>query len=355
MAVSAYLDGTAKMIEPPVMKGYRKFCLAERNPKIDAEVVGKRRQVTTDRRIGLSCLAGAAGAAGLGAALESTVGGGIGLLVGLAALPAGVFAARHLQASLVVPDFQADKPSPEVAHCRRLGDTLGHQRQEHPESLQVAYLSGHGSHKEIAGFHTANLGGVIRQHPVDLTVLDACNTGQIEVLAALGPQAGKVLSSVHPVPGKGFPIEELLQPHTDQGRYAFEAARNSTDSLNLYDAEKASTVLLPALDRLGVKLEAMVKAGHRSELKRVLARSRGPEIFGRRVDLGSFLANLQKERLPDPVRQAGIEARAALRETVLESTGWTISFRLDGQQSDSLPEGWNRFVRALHLIWKPIL
>lgn len=355
VAVSAYLDGTAKMIEPPVMRGYRKFCRADLSPKIDVAVAGKRRQVSTDRRIGLSCLAGAAGAVGLGAALESTVGGGVGLLVGLAALPAGVFAARHLQASLVVPDFHADKPSSEEVHCRRLARTMEQQRVDHREDFQVAYLSGHGSHKQIAGFHTENLGRVIRQHPVDLTVFDACNTGQIEVLASLGPEAGKVLCSVHPVPGKGFPIEELLQPHVNQGHHAFEAAKGSTDSLNLYDAEAATRKLLPALDRLGAGLEEMVKAGRRADLKKLLAQSRGPEIFGRRVDMGSFLSLLEKERLPDPVRQATIEARAALKETVLESTGWTISFRLDGQQSTSLPPAWNRFVQALHLNWKPLL
>lgn len=353
LAVSAFLDGTAKMIEPPVMKGFRQFSRAENSSDIDVEVVGKRRAVEEDRRLGLSLLGGAAGFAALGAAVESVAGGGLGILVGLAALPAAAFGARRLQASFAVPEFKADKPGPESGHRRRLEETLQSQRERHPDALQVAYLSGHGSHERIADFQVGNLGEILRRNPVDMTVLDACTTGQLEVLATLGPEAGKVLSSVHEVPGKGFPIQSMLTPSLDQGRHAFEQAKSSTASLNLYDAAKVTDSLLPALDNLGKELSLLLREQGK-EIERALTQSRGPDLFGRRVDLGSFLDKLQSKELPEQARLALSAAKDALKQSVLESTGWSLSFRLDGKQNEALPPGWNRFVQDLGHTWKPI-
>jgi hypothetical protein len=273
--------------------------------------------------------------------------------MGLAAVPPAFMGARHLQTSFTASAFQPGEASSEK-QAARFEKSLLQNAREFPSSFQVAYVSGHGSHKAVAGFSPQVLGNLFDETAVDLTVLDACSTGQLEVLSKLGAGAGQVLCSSQPVPGKGFPIDRLFKESADIPAAAFEVACTSTSSLSLVDNRRLESHLLPALDSLAKGLSDSWPE-HRDSVKKALAQSRCPDLVGPRVDLRSFLDNLGKAAL-DPATQDSLEScRQSLSETLRRDTGGlSLSFRLDGKENEKLPEGWNRLIRKLDLPFKPL-
>ena len=196
--VTAYLDGTANMIQPPVLRGHGQLqAAAERYQHLDVDVTGQRLDQKKELQSAATYFAGAGAVAALGTAVGRAFGTEVGLCVGLFAAPPLLIAARHVQTAFTERSFHPGAPCAQSAQADRLLETLTQQSARNPGARKVAYFSGHGSHRTIAGFDPQTLGKVLRQSPVDLTVLDACTTAQIEVLSQMAPQAGLVLSLIH--------------------------------------------------------------------------------------------------------------------------------------------------------------
>lgn len=355
VAVTAFLDGNARMIEPPVMRGYDQFKKSELTETIALHTTGQRRTLSQNLVQGAGFLAAGAAVAAVGTAVGMQFDPGLGVCLGLSALPPALIGARRIQSAFTAPGFQPGPPAPESALQTRLERALQEARRSNPESKQVAYFSGHGSHKEIAHFSPATIGEVLTDNPVDLTVLDACTTAQLEVLAKLGPGAGEVVCSPQPVPSKGFPIEKLFRSPQDLGKHTFEESKNATSHLALVDNTRLHQNLLPKLDTLAGKLRTDLSSGTSEAIHRALKKTRSPDLFGARVDLRGFLENLGRENLNSSCREALDETLTELKETVLESTGWSLSFRVDGKESQALPGAWKDLLNDLGYRWKPIL
>lgn len=353
VSVTAFLDGNARMIEPPVMRGHDKFLKARDTRPLDYHVTGQRREFSKGVLQGAGFLAGSGAVAALGAAVGAQFGPEVGLCVGLFAIPPAFIGARRIQSAFTSKDFQPGSPAEPKILSERFQTALGKARAESPSSAQIAYISGHGSHKEIAHFKPQELGSIFSGHPVDLTVLDACNTAQLEVLSKLGSGAGKVVCSTHPVPAGGFPIEKLFTSPESLGENTYDQSKDSTAHLSLVDNPKLVKKLLPSLDNLATNLKSELESGASEQIHRALKNSRNPDLFGARVGLRAFLQNLSKESLTPSCRKALDSATNALKESVPQDTGWAISFRVDGKENEALPPAWNGLLEELGYRWKP--
>lgn len=354
VAVAAYLDGTASAIETNVLKGRDQFVRADQSDALRVELTGTRLTPRDEKLKAAAYLAGAGAVVGIGVATALLGAPDIAACVGMAAIPPAFLAVRHLQAAFTAPDFDPGQPSPAATHAERLLQALQKNAQVEPESQKVAYISGHGSHKAVAGLSPEVLGKVLQQSPVDLTVLDACSTAQIEVLSQMAPFAGLLLCSVHPVPGKGFPIEKMFESKGNLAETAFQEAKLSTGSLSLIDSGRLQSDLLPALDVLGRDLAEAVEKGQGRAVKEALVKSPNPDLFGARVELRSFLENLAEQELGEGLQEAVRRSQSALSKTVLQDTGKTLTFRLDGIQDSALPKGWQSFIDVMDLRFKPL-
>jgi len=350
--VTAYLDGTADFIQPPVLSGHDQFSKAVEAPHLEASITGGRLSQSQEVKKGVAYLAGGGSVLALGAAAGCLISKEVGLLASLLSVPPVLMGARHLQTAFTERDFQPGSPED---GAQRLTKALKENEERHPAARKVAYLSGHGSHKRIAGFTPSDLGDILKKSPVDLTILDACTTAQLEVLSQLAPGAGLVLCSTLPVPGRGLPIEKMFEDSPNPALQAFQEAKDSTSNLSLIDSKIVEKSLLPALDDLGNALSQQMDGGNRDEVVKSVRKSRNPDLISPRVELGSFLSRLKESPLAPSMGKTIEKAEAAFKDSVVESTGLTFTFRLDGKENSELPPGWNRFVDKLDLKWKPIL
>ena len=365
--VSAYLDGKAFLIERQVLRGVDQFEKAQKvDPNLQVVVDGQRRSRLAELgRFAALTLAPASLGLGLGVALAASgdpvAGMVLGGMVGLGLSSAGL---KNLGLAFKAPRWKAgerytvgkgSQPSPvPTAGATRLADLIRSNATQYPGVRHIAYLSGHGNGKAITEIPVAELPENLP--PVDLTVLDACKTAQLEVISRLAPWSRHLLTSVHEVPGKGFPIEAMLAKSDDFLSLARTAAPAAV-SLSLLDGVQFSRSLLPQLDVLGRQLVAELKAGNRHEIRRALAQSRNPDWLGPRVNLSDFLEKLEKRSaLSAETRGAVSQARESLGETLLfTKNAHSLSFDLArGRTSDSLPEGWRNFLNEFDRNWKPL-
>ena len=343
-AVTAYLDGKAFNIEGPVMSGSDQFQQSAANdPGLSLSVVGRRVAPTKQKNRALACYAaaGAIVAGGVVAGLMTEP--GLGAVIAATSLPAILLGYKQMKAATASPNFAPPELKTESQAQKVLSDSLKAQKAANPQARQVAYLSGHGNHKEVAGFKHKALAEVLQGSPVDMTILDACLCSQLEVVSELAPFAGLIISSADIVPNEGLPIEKLFDAEHAPGQM-FEECVDATVSASLIDSKAVKTKLLPALDTLGKDLAEGLQSDQSSTIKAALKASESPEHVGERVDMRSFLAQL-KERGLAPESVDG--AIAAFDQSILRHHRTPLTFRLDSKKNDSLPPGWTSFLSSL--------
>jgi hypothetical protein len=221
-----------------------------------------------------------------------------------------------------------------------------------PNSRHVVYLSGHGLQRSAAGLSFDDLGQSVRG--AEAIVLDVCNGGQLESLSKLTHSARVAVVSEHTVRGYGFPLESMFGQTAfaaDSRDFATALVRSAArgrpaQSLVGVDLQALDQKLLPSLDRLGRSLIRLSQAGQQETLRRCLDRSETTDAddYQSVVDLGSFLAQLEKE--PALVASCPELARTteAFNQTVVAMIGHgTLSF--DRRPATHLPEGWRQFLR----------
>ncbi|MCA9792647.1 MAG: hypothetical protein KC910_12660 [Candidatus Eremiobacteraeota bacterium] len=365
-AVSAYVDAKSAHIETLKLRAIDRFERAEQQADGQLQVLldGQRHSRSHDgllfSAMGLlpTALCASAGHA-LSGSLGALVGAGVGLV--LFALPATFFLGRALKA----PQWKAEerleingpsRPTAAPAGTQRLASLLEESRRRAPEARQILFLSGHGNRTQVAEMDMDALGKTMRDRPVDITILDACLVGQLEVMSRLAPWAGLVLASAHPIRARGLELEKMLRPeHLNQLDPTTAAvgmakeAVSTTPSFAVIDTARLQSHLLPALDRLGEQLAAE-PAGLRSILAGSLS-SNG--LFSARVDLGSFLTRLAEAR---PASQQAQEALQEYHACVpFQKNQHGISFHLRaGRNDQTLPAGWRKFLTRLDCDFKPL-
>jgi cysteine peptidase C11 family protein len=355
-SVAAYLDGTSTGIQTNVLKGQKQLVASQQAGDLDRlSITGTRLSPEQEKKVAAKYFAGMGALVATGVAIGMLASPDIGALVGLAAVPPGFLGVRHLQAALTAPKFAPGSPTHEAGHLQRFEQSLSELPAKVDGSLNVAYLSGHGSHKAIGGLSPKGIGKALSGSEIDFTVLDACSTGQLEVLAQLAPFAGLTLCSVHPVPGRGFPIQKMFEPSENHAIHAFESALQATSSLTLVDTKKLSGQLLPALDLLGQGLVDALDHGERAKIRKALVKSKNPDLVGPRVEMRTFLKSLGEQKFDKGLKARIKAAQDALENTVVRDTGSAMSFRLDGAQDGALPSGWQDFIDRLGLRFKPFL
>ncbi|MGE0494272.1 MAG: clostripain-related cysteine peptidase [Vulcanimicrobiota bacterium] len=365
-AVSAYIDAKSAHIETLKLRAVDRFERAEHQADGQLQVLldGQRHSRTHD---GLLFTAIGLLPAALCTAAGYTMAGSVGALAGtgaglaLFALPATFFLHRALKA----PQWKAEqrleingpsRPSLEPAGTQRLASLVEESRSRAPQARQILFLSGHGNRSQVANMDMEALGQSMGDHPVDITILDACLVGQLEVMSRLAPWAGLVLASAHPIRARGLELENILrpehlnQPDATQAAVAMaKEAVSTTPSFAVIDTARLQSQLLPALDRLGERL-----AADPGPVRPVLAQSLSSNgLLSARVDLGSFLTKLSEAR---PDHQEAQEALRAYRACVpFQKNQHGISFHLRAGRNDpTLPLGWRKFLTQLDRDFKPL-
>ena len=289
------------------------------------------------------CYAAAGAAVAGGTAVGVMANPGLGGMIALTSLPAALLGYKQMKAATASPSFSAPELKTESQAQKVLTDALARQRATNPEARQVAYLSGHGNHKEVAGFTHKGLAEVLSKSPVDMTILDACLCSQLEVVSQLAPFAGLVISSADIVPNEGLPIEKLFGGQR-QPNEMFEDCVDATVSVSLIDSKSVQQELLPALDQLGADLVVGLRGEDKSNIKKALKASESPEHMSERVDLESFLEQLEERGLAaDSVKKA----QQAFDSSVVRNHRTPLTFRLDAKENEALPDGWRNFITAL--------
>ncbi|MCA9780609.1 MAG: hypothetical protein KC800_27985, partial [Candidatus Eremiobacteraeota bacterium] len=215
----------------------------------------------------------------------------------------------------------------------------------------------------LAGMNLNELSAQMQGSKLDVTILDACLQGQLEVLTRMAPWAGVVLASPHKIKARGLELEKLLAPQTlaqasplDAATRMVQLEKSTTPSFAVVDTHRLQENLLPALDSLGRRLAESWDEGSVSrQVKGALADAVGTDgLFSRRVDLGSFLEKLgERQVLPEETSRA-VES---FRTTVpFQKNKHSVSFHLKAGRSDqTLPAGWRDFLQKLDLSFKPLL
>lgn len=304
-------------------------------------------------------------ATGIGYHLAGAVGAVVGGVAGaaVALLPAGYFLNRARKAPQWTPQTrltlgQQPSPSPVAeAGPARLRSLVDENRSKHPEARQILFLSGHGDRREVAHMKIAEMGEAMRGSKLDATIVDACLLGQLEVLTHMAPWAGLVLVSPHKILAKGLELPEILSPRNLAVPDLREAtvamakeAKSTTPSFAVVDTEKLQQKLLPSLDDLG---RALTRSDRAAVLE-ALGDSLGTDGFlSRRVDLGSFLGQLEKAEIAPAETH---KAREAFSQTVpFQKNEHSLSFHLKAGQTDqSLPKGWRDFLQFADRTFKPL-
>jgi hypothetical protein len=367
--VSAYLDGKAVLIEKQVLKGVDQFEKAQCNAPEDLNVVvdGQRRSRLHElARFTAFTVLPVAGGVALGAAAAWAGEPVAGMMIGgLLATGLGGAGLKNLPLAFTAPGWQAgqryhvnhgSQPTPvELAGVQRLRNLIETNHAEYPGQRHVVYLSGHGDGKKLVDIPVPELPSDLPD--VALTVLDACKCSQLEVLAQIAPWSGLLLSSGHEVPARGLPIPEMLTPaNLEQPVKLAEIAAPSVISLSLIDGDKLQSEVLPALDELGQQLVTEIEGGSRRAIRKALADSPNPDLWGSRANLPSFLDNLAEQPLQPETLEKVDQARTALSEAILYSKNQhSLSFDLKrGRDSQALPEGWRDFLREFDINRKPM-
>ena len=366
--VSAYIDGKSAQIEAMKLDAVDRFEVVreQSQDQILINIDGLRHSPTKDyltfAAVGLLPTAGAAALGYSAGGVPGALLGGLGGLA-LAGLPSTYFLNRARKA----PQWKAGsrlavggesqpspvtKPGPE-----KLRSLVEQSRRENPSARQILFLSGHGDRNEVAHMPIAEMGQAMQGSRLDATIIDACLLGQLEVLTHLAPWAGLVLVSPHKIKARGLELpkiltsENLSQPDMEQAAVKMAAqARSTTPSFAVVNTVNFQEEFLPALDALG---QALSKEQD-SAVRKVMARSLSTDgLLSRRIDMGSFLKELEKAEIaPSATRKA----REAFAKTVpFQKNQHSFSFHLKAGRSDqSLPEGWREFLKKADRSFKPI-
>lgn len=372
VALSAYIDGKSHSIESMKLDAVDRLETAQDSSDGQLKVLldGQRHSLKGDLvRFTALGLAPTAAAAALGAKLAGTVGGVVGAVAGLAVfgMPATHFLGRSLKARQWTSESRLPlggeaKPSPvKEAGAERLRSLVDESRAKNPQARQVLFLSGHGNIDEVAQMPWSDLNKTMKGSDLDATILDACLTSQLEVAAQLAPWAGLVMASPHKIKARGLELPRILaSKHLEKESFQdavtdmAREARSTTPSWVVLDTARLQKQFLPKLDSLGKSLCKELKAGKRSQIRAVLKESLSSEgLFSAKVDLGSFLSNLEESGLaPEEAKQAS----QGFRECVpFQKNQHTMSFHLQkGQDEQSLPQGWREFLSELDYRFKPL-
>lgn len=372
VSVSAYIDAKATHIESLKLNAVDRLEKATdtSDGALDVVLDGQRHSLAKDAALfaGLG-LAPAALATWAGWGLHGATGALVGGAIGLAAFaaPAGFFLSRSLKAPQWKTETRwhighSSEPSPGVAGPQRLNSLVAQGAETNPQAKQVLFLSGHGDRTTLASMKLDEIATAMKDSSIDITVLDACLQGQLEVMTRLAPWAGLVLASPHKIKARGLELEELLKPQILAQESSLETAcqmareaKSTTPSFAVVDTAQFKERLLPSLDSLGRKLAESWSDSSVSEgVKSALAAAVGTDgLFSRRVDMGSFLKELDKrEILPEQTSRA----LESFKSTVpFQKNEHSMSFHLKAGRDDAtLPKGWQDFLKALDLSFKPL-
>lgn len=307
---------------------------------------------------GLLVVPGVAGAmtgGPLGWGLAAACAGGIAFSTGAAFWAADKLRTLGSEAPAVerTENTVVKRPSAELLK------TALHENMSAFEGMQIVHLSGHGDRNEVALIPFREVGPAVEGS--DLVLLDACQTAQLESMAHLAGHTRVVVGSAHSVVGWGLPLTYLLRERLPDDPRALgalvvhnNAEKPRTRSLVALDMQVFEDRLLPSLDRLGKDLGGRLDQGRREEILQALRDSESMGWRSSRIDLGSFLENLEA-RLPDC--QAAAEARQAWQATRIAQdgeTGMTLDL-VAGRTAEGLPEGWSTFLTRLDRRAKPWL
>jgi hypothetical protein len=373
VSVSAYIDAKATHIESLKLNAVDRLEKARNSADgamdviLDGQRHSRAKDVALFAGLGLAPAALASWAGwGLHGATGALVGGALGLATFTA--PAGYFLGRSLKA----PQWKAEtrrhlgkstEPSPGKAGPQRLSSLVDQARESNPRARQILFLSGHGDRTTLASMKLDEMANAMENSSVDITILDACLQGQLEVLTRLAPWAGLVLASPHKIKARGLELEEILRPHNLTHDSSLEAAcqmareaKSTTPSFAVVDTVQFREQLLPALDSLGRKLadswsDDSLSEGVKSALSDTVATD---GFFSRRVDLGSFLEELHKRQILPQQTSLALES---FQNTVpFRKNEHSLSFHLKaGREDPSLPPGWRDLLKKMDLSFKPLL
>lgn len=376
VAVTAYFDGKAHAIQNQVLGGLDRFEKArQQSPqdlvvRVDGQRSPRALQFATAGAFALTGLAVVGGAVALGLA-----GAALAPVAGLGAL--GVYIASlgedSLRQGLKMPQWSGREPVqlghgsiPSEVPARQPGQQLQQLLQSNlrdfPSARQVVCLAGHGDHQQVGPLTYQAAAEALQGNKVDHLLLDTCLGGQLEVLSRLAPWSRFVIASSQPIPAIGLPLDKMFQPELllqENGAQAqtwVEQARAITPSLAAWDSDKFCQEFLPALGQLGQQLEQEIHRGNRDSIKRALARSSSPERFWTsKVDMGSFLRQLQGAELSPSARESVQKALQAFEASLVHSQNQrTLTFHLQRERQDlSLPEGWRGFLEVADFSRKP--
>lgn len=365
-AVSGYIDAKAHSIQTQVLGGVDLFDKASHANQGDlvVRIDGQRSPRALQFAIAGGFLTAGAGLAAAGWALASYPGLAAGGLLGLYV---AFQAEDHLRQALKAPEWKGSHPhqlgaGPLPASQGQPSDKLKQLIQSNlkdfPSSRQVVSLAGHGNHHQVGPLTYRTAARALQDNPVEQVILDTCLGGQLEVLARLAPWSQFMIASPQPIPAIGLPFDKMFAPEqldksprelvsswVDQGS-------KITPSLAAWDSDKFRHSLLPALDQLGARLVSE----DRSEVRRALRKADTPDwLPSGRVELGSFLKNLEQAKLRPETQKLVQQARQAFQETLVKQQNEkTMTFHLKRERDDeSLPQGWRDFLKAADYRLKP--
>ncbi|MFN8609133.1 MAG: clostripain-related cysteine peptidase [Vulcanimicrobiota bacterium] len=378
-AVSGFFDGKAHSIQSQVLAGVDRLERASRTNQGDlvVRVDGRRSPPALEfaKTAAFVATGAAAGytlanliAQNLMAAQAGLLGIGLGSLLGIYI---AAQAEDSLRQALKAPAWDGKQPvqlgsGPRPAShgqpSNKLKSLLQSNLRDFPSSRQVVCLAGHGNHQQVGQLTYDGISQALQGNPVEQVILDTCLGGQLEVLARLAPWSKFVLASPQPIPARGLPLEEMFSPAQlarsprELAGSWVEQARPFTPSLAAWDCDQFRHSLLPALDQLGARLTSEMTGDGRSQVRKALARSKNPDrLPSGRVDLGSFLDNLQKSSLsPETLELAGRAQQAFQTSLVNRQNDKTLTFHLGRERDDpGLPSGWRQFLKAADYRIKP--
>lgn len=371
--VSAYIDGKSQHIEALKLNAVDRLEKAQENSQgaLSITLDGQRHSRLKDAALfaitGLApaALAAVAGFSGLGAG-GALLGGALG--VAAFTVPAGYFLRRSLKAPQWKPETRWTPPAPAQPTpvtkpgAQRLRSLVDQSGSAAPEARKLLFLSGHGNRTEVAHIQMDELASAMKGSNLDLTILDACLQGQLEVMTRLAPWAGLVLASPHKIKARGFDLEKMLRPEIlntesdlDMARLMTKVARATTPSFAVIDSEKLSKELLPSLGDLGRALAlGLDRTTDRKAIKNALKDSLGTDgLVSRRVDLGSFLKNLKKQGVLSEQTHKALESFSSA--VPFQENEHSLSFHLKaGRDDETLPAGWREFLTKLDCGFKPV-
>ncbi|MBS2035941.1 hypothetical protein JST97_13210 [bacterium] len=379
-AVSSFVDGKAHSIQAQILAGVDHFEKASRanQGNLVVRLDGQR-----SARALQFAAAGAFVATGAAVALtsgylaaQSLPASGVALaaagLGGLLGLYVASQAEDGLRQGLKAPYWKGNQPVqlgagplPEStgSPADRLKSLIQSNLRDFPGSRQVVSLAGHGNHERVGTLTYDQTSRALQGNSVEQIILDTCLGGQLEVLSRLAPWSRFILASPQPIPAVGLPFEKMFSPEQlDKSPRQLastwvEQGSQVTPSLAAWDCDRFCHSLLPALDQLGAQLATEIAGGARASVRKALARSTNPDrLPGARVDLGSFLANLQKSQLSSKTLALAAEAKEAFQASLVnQQNDKTLTFHLVRERTDAtLPPGWRDFLKAANYRFKPL-